>query len=120
MPVGRDMSNEQPNPSIQANRSGKRLTIAASPATVDDMSTAAVTHQPRQRSNPNLMGPRWKPGESGNPAGRPRAGAGLAERYNQLAGATRDELTASTDAPESPVAKVAAARRWRDAASTDR
>lgn len=62
----------------------------------------------------------WQPGQSGNPKGRPKAGAVIAEWYDQLAGCEREELEKIRDNPRTPVAKRAAAIEWLNASSEDR
>lgn len=56
---------------------------------------------------------RWKPGQSGNPAGRPRCGAVIRDWLNVLAAqeAKVSDLKAIIDNPAEPATKVAAARR---------
>jgi hypothetical protein len=63
---------------------------------------------------------RFKPGQSGNPAGRPNAGAVLKEWFNEMTKYTALELQEVLDDPDAPRAKVAAARRWLLACSEDR
>jgi hypothetical protein len=55
---------------------------------------------------------RWKPGQSGNPAGRPRCGAVVRDWLNIFAAqeATATDLEAIVADPSAPVTKVAAAR----------
>jgi hypothetical protein len=63
---------------------------------------------------------RWKPGQSGNSAGRPPAGAVVKEWLNVMAGWPREEVTAVMNDPAAPSAKRAAARTWLDATCQDR
>lgn len=60
---------------------------------------------------------RWKPGQSGNPAGRKSAGASVAEWYNALADAGDEEIARIARDKTAPVAKRAAARQWLQAIS---
>jgi hypothetical protein len=62
----------------------------------------------------------WRKGESGNPAGRPAAGAVVVEWYNAMAGWTDAQLKAVLKDDEAPRAKKAAARKWMDAGCEDR
>ena len=55
---------------------------------------------------------RWKPGESGNPEGRPVAGASVREWFNQMAGWPMARIAAVANDLNAPAAKVAAAQRW--------
>lgn len=63
---------------------------------------------------------RWKPGQSGNPEGRPAAGATVKEWWNALQDATFPELVALANDPQTPAAKRAAAVDWLVAISPDR
>lgn len=67
-------------------------------------------------SNPNprtdqLEPTKWKPGQSGNPAGRKALGASVNEFMNSLEDATEADLRKIIDDPESGAKKVIAARR---------
>lgn len=69
---------------------------------------------PDQRGkHPNARAHQFKPGESGNPAGRPRssAGATIREWINELADKTEAHVRAVIADTDSPAAKVIAARR---------
>lgn len=68
---------------------------------------------------------RWPKGVSGNPAGRPSAGAHVREWINVMVGWNVAELQSVIDDPDAPSAKVTAARQWFNArmgngASVDR
>lgn len=62
--------------------------------------------------------PPWKPGVSGNPKGRPAAGLAVCEWWNQMQDWPVAQLQEAIDDPASSVAKVAAARAWLHATST--
>ncbi len=66
----------------------------------------------------NLRSP-WKPGESGNAAGRPRAGASVREQINALQDATGDELAGIVADDTKPAHRRAAARVWLLAIAED-
>lgn len=63
-------------------------------------------------ANPENLRPPWKPGESGNPEGRPAAGASIKEFTNILQGMTELEVRAIARDKSAPVFKRAAAERW--------
>jgi hypothetical protein len=64
---------------------------------------------------------RWKPGQSGNPAGRPKAaGSSIREWLNIMTDWSTRELQAVLDDPEAPSAKATAARMWKHARSDER
>jgi hypothetical protein len=60
---------------------------------------------------------RWRPGQSGNPLGRPKAGAAVADWLNIMSDWTQDEIEAWLADPAHPAAKRAAARTWKHATS---
>ena len=62
----------------------------------------------------------FPPGVSGNPAGRPKAGAVIAEWMDAMAAYTPEQLREVMGDPSAPAAKVAAARTWLDGISSDR
>jgi hypothetical protein len=62
----------------------------------------------------------FPPGVSGNPAGRPPAGASFKEWLNVMADYKRNELLAVMADAKAPAAKLAAARTWLGATSRDR
>jgi hypothetical protein len=59
----------------------------------------------------------FKPGVSGNPKGRPSAGASIREWINQMAEWSADDIAAVLDDAAAPIAKKTAARVWLDASS---
>lgn len=60
----------------------------------------------------NTIGKQWKPGESGNPAGRPKnVGRSIVERMNDMAGFNTDQLFEIAEDKKAPITDVAAARR---------
>jgi hypothetical protein len=64
---------------------------------------------------------RWKPGQSGNPSGRPKAaGSSIREWLNIMADWTTNDLQEVLDDPNASSAKATAARMWRDARSVER
>jgi hypothetical protein len=63
---------------------------------------------------------RFTPGKSGNPAGRPSAGASVKEWFNQMSAWTESKVKKAADDPKASVAKRAAAGRWLDAISRER
>lgn len=62
----------------------------------------------------------FPPGVSGNPAGRKAAGASVRDWWNIMEDWTLAKIAEVLTDPTSPAAKVAAARTWIDASSTDR
>jgi hypothetical protein len=60
---------------------------------------------------------RFQPGVSGNPLGRPKAGASIAEWLNVMAQWTQDEIEECLADTKQPAAKRAAARTWKHATS---
>ena len=66
------------------------------------------------------LAPPFRPGESGNPAGRPNAGASVIDWLNVMAEWTRADLRTVVGDDTLPANKLAAARLWLDASSTDR
>ena len=62
---------------------------------------------------------RWKPGHSGNPAGRPSAGASIRDWINIMSDFTREQVENVLADPKATNAKKAAARTWLHA-TTDR
>jgi hypothetical protein len=87
-------------------------------------SRKSPAHQAKDASPVNGVIPppehRWQPGQSGNPEGRPAAGAAVKEWWNEMADWTQAEVKAALDDPTSSLAKKAAARAWLDACSADR
>jgi hypothetical protein len=78
-------------------------------------------------ANQVKRGPNWpykpaqfKPGQSGNPAGRPAAGATIREWWNQMQGWTLLEVEAVLLDDIAPVSKKAAARAFIDACSEEK
>jgi len=65
--------------------------------------------------HPNQKKHWWKPGQSGNPAGRKAFGAYVAEWMNVMAQWPLDQLDDVIDDPDQPSAKVAAAQRVKSA-----
>lgn len=63
---------------------------------------------------------RFKPGQSGNPLGRPKAGESIAGWLNTMSDWTQADLDRCLADPEAPMAKKAAARTWKHATSTDK
>ena len=57
---------------------------------------------------------RWKPGQSGNPKGRPSAGLAIVEWLNQMQELPYDEIEAVAKDKKAPAAKRAAAIQWID------
>lgn len=92
------------------------MTVMEAPKTIADQSSIS----PLRREILDANRVSWKPGQSGNPKGRPKAGAVIAEWYDQLAGCEREELEKIRDNPRTPVAKRAAAIEWLNASSEDR
>jgi hypothetical protein len=80
------------------------------------MSSVADQRGKGQNGNGKLLGgvtgKGFMPGQSGNPTGRPTAGATVREWYNQMQGLTVAELQAINADSAAPVAKVAAANQW--------
>jgi len=62
---------------------------------------------------------RWKPGESGNVAGRQSAGAYMKEKLNEMMVWSRDEVQRVYDAEDSTVAERTAAKIWLDSVSSE-
>lgn len=63
---------------------------------------------------------RWKPGQSGNPLGRPAAGASIREWLNIMADWSEQRIQKAVDDEASTAAKRAAARTWLHAISGTR
>jgi hypothetical protein len=61
----------------------------------------------------------FRPGQSGNPAGRPAAGASVVEWMNLMAEWPEAQLREVADDPAAPVNRRAAAQRWLAAISDD-
>lgn len=74
------------------------------------------TAEGKARALANLR-PAWQPGDVPNPAGRPNAGAAVAEWFNQMQGWSLEQLEATAADPDSPAAKVTAAKQWLAAMS---
>jgi hypothetical protein len=66
------------------------------------------------RSLQALEPTKWKPGQSGNPNGRPNAGAAVRDYWNEFYRLSVAELLAIFEDESQPVAKRAAARVWLD------
>ena len=81
--------------------------------------SAAPAHQQPKGEFPSRAH-QFPPGVSGNPAGRPAAGAVVREWYNAMASYSPEDLRAVMADPAAPAAKLAAARVWLDAISSDR
>jgi hypothetical protein len=62
----------------------------------------------------------FKPGQSGNPKGRPPAGQSIREWWNLMQGWSMSDLQKVMDDTDAPISKKAAARCWIDAASVAR
>jgi hypothetical protein len=60
---------------------------------------------------------RFKPGQSGNPAGRPPAGLSIREWYNTMAEWTVSDITAVLEDGDAPASKIIAAKQVLDACS---
>lgn len=58
---------------------------------------------------------RFKPGQSGNPRGRPNAGASIRDFLNEMGEWTPDQIKAVLNDPKAPATKVMAARTLFDA-----
>jgi hypothetical protein len=64
------------------------------------------------RPNPHNLVPRpWKPGQSGNPAGRPSFGLSLREWWNQMQGWDEDRLKEVREDESRPAVQRIAARQ---------
>ena len=72
-----------------------------------------------ENSLANLQPP-WQPGQSGNPAGRPAAGASVIEWMNVMAEWPEDEIETMAEDPQAPANKRTAARRWLAAMDDER
>jgi hypothetical protein len=83
-----------------------------------------MTNAPSTEQNARGPGGRWlpghtpqgatpfKPGQSGNPKGRPSAGAAVIEWLNELQNSNEDELDAIVSDKTNPLPKRAAAIQW--------
>jgi hypothetical protein len=60
---------------------------------------------------------RWVKGQSGNPLGRPAAGASIKEWLNVMADWTEEQLDKVIGSKAEPLAKRAAAQQWKQAIS---
>lgn len=63
-------------------------------------------------SLPAGAAPIFEHGKSGNPNGRPNAGAAVKDWFNQMNGWSLAALTKVAENPDSPVSKIAAANQW--------
>lgn len=63
---------------------------------------------------------RFAPGQSGNPAGRPTAGASVREHLNRMAEMSIEDIQAEFASSKTSAAAKIAARTWLDAMSPDR
>lgn len=54
----------------------------------------------------------FMPGQSGNPAGRPSAGAAVREWWNQMQGWSTEQIQSVINDPSASVSKIAAAQQW--------
>lgn len=63
---------------------------------------------------------RWKPGQSGNPKGRPTAGACIVEWMNEMREWPLARIEKAMNDPKSPAAKVVAARTWIHSMTQDK
>lgn len=74
-------------------------------------------HTANQRERPqNQHLTPWPKGVSGNPSGRPSAGASVREWWNQMRDWSTEKIEAVANDPSVPVAKRAAAQQWLKAA----
>lgn len=68
------------------------------------------TPEGKARAMANLR--KWKPGQSGNPKGRPKnAGRSIVERMNDFQNFTADEIVAIAEDSQAPFIDVTAAKR---------
>ncbi len=84
------------------------------------MDAVQYEHGKHPNSLANLRPKPWAAGQSGNPKGRPAAGAVMIEWLDVMEGWSEDEIAACAEDPKAPVSKRAAARTWLDAISRDR
>lgn len=82
------------------------------------MDEASAEHRMHPNSLANLQP--WQPGQSGNPRGRPNAGASVIEWMNVMVEYNRFDLQAVIDDKEAPACKITAARRWLKAIDSAR
>ena len=76
----------------------------------------------RQPMNENSLAnlqPPWQSGQSGNPRGRPAAGASVIEWMNLMAEWPEEKIEAMAEDPQAPANKLIAARRLLAAISSD-
>lgn len=81
------------------------------------------THQASGAGRGGIVPPaekRWKPGQSGNPKGRPNAGAAVREWLNVMQSWTLERIRGVLTDPKARANKVAAARIWVHACCEDR
>ena len=72
---------------------------------IDNPAHQEITAEPKNDG-------RWKPGQSGNPRGRPSAGAAIKEWWNVMADWPEAKLKNAIRDPEASNAKVSAAQEW--------